>query len=46
MMNPVRWGILGADTADAVLSGTGFDDKVYIEHVLVDEANVDQFIRK
>ena len=46
VLNPLKWGTLGADTADAVLSGKAFESKVFVAHVLVDKTNVEQFIRK
>lgn len=46
VLNPVKWGVLGIDTMAAHLSGKTFDRKVYVEHVLVDKSNVDNFIRK
>lgn len=45
-LNPVAWGKLGIDTMDAYLKGEKFDKKVYVDHVLVDQSNVDKFIRK
>ena len=45
VLNPVRWGFLGANTMDAYLSGETFDRKVFVGHVLVDKTNVDKFIR-
>ena len=45
-LNPVAWGILGVDTMDAQLKGRQFDRKVYVDHVLVDSANVDRFLPK
>ena len=44
-LNPVRWGILGADTMDGHFKGRKHDPRVYVEHVLVDKSNVDKFIR-
>ena len=45
-LNPVAWGILGVNTMDAQLKGRQFDRKVYVDHVLVDAANVDKFLPK
>ena len=45
-LNPVAWGILGANTVDATLSGKKFDRKVYVGHALVDKTNAAKFIRK
>ncbi|HEX7006295.1 MAG TPA: ABC transporter substrate-binding protein [Alphaproteobacteria bacterium] len=41
-LNPVLWGRLGVDTLDAYLKGEKREQKVYIEHVLVDAGNIDQ----
>lgn len=46
VLNPVAWGILGANTMSAHLSGKTFDGRVYVGHALVDKTNVDKFIRK
>ncbi len=46
VLNPVRWGILGANTMSAQLSGKKFDARVFVGHALVDKTNVDKFIRK
>ncbi len=46
VLNPVAWGILGANTMDAHLSGKKLDARVYVGHALVDKTNVDKFIRK
>lgn len=45
VLNPLKWGMLGVDTMNAHLSGEAFDQKVYVDHVLVDAANVDQFVK-
>ena len=45
-LNPVVWGILGANTADAALAGKKLDSKVFVGHVLVDKNNAAKFIRK
>ena len=45
VLNPVRWGILGVDTMDGHFKGRKHDPRVYVGHVLVDETNVDKFIR-
>lgn len=45
VLNPVKWGFLGADTMDAHFKGRKNDPRVYIGHVLVDKSNVDKFIR-
>ena len=45
VLNPVKWGFLGADTMDAYFKGRKHDPRVYIGHVLVDKSNVDKFIR-
>ena len=46
MLNPVRWGILGANTMSAQLLGKKLDARVFVGHALVDKTNVDKFIRK
>jgi ribose transport system substrate-binding protein len=47
MLNPVKWGELGVETAHAHLSGKRPDGKaVYVEHVLVDQSNAGQFVPK
>lgn len=46
VLNPVAWGILGANTADGILKGKDFDKRVFVGHALVDSTNVDKFIRK
>lgn len=46
VLNPVRWGILGANTMNDQLSGKTLDARVYVGHALVDKTNVDKFIRK
>lgn len=46
VLNPVRWGILGANTMSAQLSGKKLDARVFVGHALVDKTNVDKFIRK
>ena len=46
VLNPIRWGILGANTMNAQLSGKKFDARVFVGHALVDKTNVDKFIRK
>ncbi len=46
VLNPVKWGFLGANTMAARLSGKKFDARVYVGHSLVDKTNVDKFIRK
>ncbi len=46
VLNPVAWGILGANTIEAHLSGKKLDRRVYVGHALVDKTNVDKFIRK
>ena len=45
-LNPVAWGILGANTVDAALSGKKHGSRVFVGHALVDKTNVDKFIRK
>lgn len=45
-LNPVQWGRLGVDTLDTYLKGGKLDQKVYIKHVLVDSANIDQKLPK
>ena len=45
-LNAVGWGILGANTVDAALSGKKLDARVFVGHALVDKTNVDKFIRK
>ena len=45
-LNPVAWGVLGVNTMDAQLRGRKLDRKVYVDHVLVDAANVDRFLPK
>ncbi len=45
VLNPVKWGILGADTMDGYFKGRKHDPRVYVGHVLVDKTNVDKFIR-
>lgn len=45
-LNPVAWGILGANTVDAALSGKKHGARVFVGHALVDKTNVDKFIRK
>jgi ribose transport system substrate-binding protein len=44
VLNPLEWGKLGADTMDELLKGKKFESKVFINHVLVDKANVDKFV--
>lgn len=46
VLNPVAWGILGANTADGILKGKNFDKRVFVGHALVDKTNVDKFIRR
>ncbi len=46
VLNPVRWGILGANTMNDHLSGKKLDARVFVGHALVDKTNVDKFIRK
>jgi ribose transport system substrate-binding protein len=43
-LNPVAFGQAGVTTMDAHLSGKKFDKTVFIDHVLVDKANVDTFL--
>ncbi len=45
-LNPVAWGILGANTVDGALSGKKHGARVFVGHALVDKTNVDKFIRK
>lgn len=46
-LNPMVWGKLGAETLVAYIGGKKPDGpKVFIPHVIVDKANVDQFMPK
>lgn len=45
VLNPVKWGTLGAETMIAHLSGKKFGARVHVGHVLVDRSNVDKFLR-
>jgi len=46
-LNPMVWGKLGAETLVAYIGGKKPDGpKVFIPHVIVDKANVDQFLPK
>jgi len=46
VLNPMAWGRLGVDTMHAHWSGRKLDPKVYVDHVLVDQSNIDNFVRK
>jgi ribose transport system substrate-binding protein len=47
LLNPIKWGELGVETIHAHLSGKKPDGKyVYVEHVLIDQSNVAQFLPK
>jgi ABC-type sugar transport system substrate-binding protein len=45
-INPVAWGKLGVETADAMLKGKTFDQKVYIGTAIIDASNIDAAVAK
>jgi len=45
-LNPVQWGRLGVDVLDRYLKGEKMQQQVFITHVLIDSANVDEVLAK
>jgi len=45
-LNPVLWGRLGVDVLAAYLKGERTEQRVFIKHVIIDPANVDDAINR
>jgi len=45
-LNPVLWGRLGVDVLAAYLKGERTEQRVFIKHVIIDPANVDEAINR
>ena len=45
-LNPVLWGRLGVDVLAAYLKGERTEQRVFIKHVIIDPANVDDAISR
>ena len=45
-INPVLWGKLGVETADAMMKGKSFEQKVYITTMIIDPSNIDEAVAK
>jgi ribose transport system substrate-binding protein len=45
-LNPVLWGRLGVDVLAAYLKGERLEQRVFIKHVIIDPANVDDAITR
>ena len=45
-INPVAWGKLGVETADAMMKGKSFEQKVYITTMIIDPSNIDEAVAK
>jgi ribose transport system substrate-binding protein len=45
-LNPVLWGRLGVDVMAGYLKGEKFKQQVYIKHVIIDETNIDEVLKR
>jgi ribose transport system substrate-binding protein len=45
-LNPVLWGRLGVDVLATYLKGDKVEPRVFIKHVIIDSANVDEVLAK
>ena len=45
-LNPVLWGRLGVDVLAGYLKGEKFQQQVFIKHVIIDQSNVDEILKK
>ncbi len=45
-LNPVLWGQMGVDVLAQILKGDKVEPRVFIKHVLIDKANIDEKLPK
>ncbi len=45
-LNPANWGRLGVDVLAGYLKGEKFAQRVYIKHILIDDANIDEALSR
>jgi len=45
-LNPVQWGRLGVDVLAGYLKGEKYQQQVFIKHVIIDQSNVDDVLKK
>ena len=45
-LNPVQWGQLGVDVLAGYLKGEKYNQQVFIKHVIIDQSNVDDVLRR
>jgi ABC-type sugar transport system substrate-binding protein len=45
-LNPVLWGRLGVDVMAGYLKGEKYKQQVYIKHVIIDETNIDEVLKR
>ena len=41
-LNPVEWGRLGVDVLATYLKGDKVEPRVFIKHIIIDSANIDE----
>jgi ribose transport system substrate-binding protein len=45
-LNPVLWGRLGVDVMAGYLKGEKYQQQVFIKHVIIDQANIDEVLKR
>ena len=45
-LNPVLWGRLGVDVLAGYLKGEKYQQQVFIKHVIIDQANIDEVLKR
>ena len=45
-LNPVLWGRLGVDVLASYLKGEKVEPRVFIKHVIIDQANIDEVLKR